>query len=586
MEQFRQVVATIQRYLGQLTTVHKLLIGSLAVIAAMALFLVSQYAGQASMVDFAPGASAEEQQRAAAFLSQRGIPFVVTGASVRVPSGQRDAAFAQWAQSGEMPGDKDRLFRALIEKQAWYNTRQMNDQIYNRALESELAATITNFAGVRSASVVISAPERIGLGAAVIRPTATVAVFTDNNAPLSQSTVDAIAGFVAGAKAGLDSSRVTVIDAVQNRQMRARGPEDWSASTYLEHARKVEETTREKLGELLGFIPGVMIAVTAQVDVTQLRRETVSHPKPGEGTVSLPSKEQTVQNNQTGGGPGGEPGVRSNAALDINQGPGSAGSVSTQKTEETQYENHVGLTKDSVVDPKGMPTMVAVSVNVPRGYIAALLEQANAAGGNPPAGGAAAPAEAAVTDKFEKDVKPAVMEMILPHVRAMTQAANANVDPQTLRTMLLTQVNVAMIPLDLSGGVISGGGGMVGSMLGGGGGGTSGGLSGLLGSGILDRVILVGLSLAAMGMMVMMVRKAGRKIELPTPEELVGVPPKLEARNDLIGEADESDTPMAGIEVGEDEVRSQKMLEQVGELVSTSPEQAAKLLTRWIQVEN
>ena len=72
---------------------------------------------------------------------------------------------------------------------------------------------------------------------------------------------------------------------------------------------------------------------------------------------------------------------------------------------------------------------------------------------------------------------------------------------------------------------------------------------------------------------------------MPTAEEIVGVPAKLEPRNDMIGEADETDTPMAGIEVGEEEVRSQKMLEQVADLVKDSPESAARMLNRWIQIE-
>jgi flagellar biosynthesis/type III secretory pathway M-ring protein FliF/YscJ len=64
------------------------------------------------------------------------------------------------------------------------------------------------------------------------------------------------------------------------------------------------------------------------------------------------------------------------------------------------------------------------------------------------------------------------------------------------------------------------------------------------------------------------------------------MPPALEAQGDVIGEADEGEMAMPGIEVGEDEMQSQKMLEQVGELVTQSPEAAAKLIGRWINVED
>ena len=65
----------------------------------------------------------------------------------------------------------------------------------------------------------------------------------------------------------------------------------------------------------------------------------------------------------------------------------------------------------------------------------------------------------------------------------------------------------------------------------------------------------------------------------------MGAPPTLEAKSDLVGEADESETAMAGIEVGEDEIKASKMREQVTELIKQSPETAGKLLNRWISVE-
>jgi flagellar biosynthesis/type III secretory pathway M-ring protein FliF/YscJ len=101
----------------------------------------------------------------------------------------------------------------------------------------------------------------------------------------------------------------------------------------------------------------------------------------------------------------------------------------------------------------------------------------------------------------------------------------------------------------------------------------------------MDTVILGALALVAVGMMLSMVRKAGRKVDLPTAEELVGIPPALKNAGDLVGEADEGDTAMAGIEVGDDQLKTSKILEQVGKLVDESPGDAAKLINRWVVVE-
>jgi len=74
--------------------------------------------------------------------------------------------------------------------------------------------------------------------------------------------------------------------------------------------------------------------------------------------------------------------------------------------------------------------------------------------------------------------------------------------------------------------------------------------------------------------------------ELPTAEELVGLPSALESGSDIIGEADESDTPMTGIEVGDDELNTFKLLEQVNELVAQDAPTAAKIVERWIASED
>ena len=55
---------------------------------------------------------------------------------------------------------------------------------------------------------------------------------------------------------------------------------------------------------------------------------------------------------------------------------------------------------------------------------------------------------------------------------------------------------------------------------------------------LFKQAVLGGLAVLAMGMMFMLVRKAGKPAVLPTAEELVGVPPALNPGSDVVGEAD------------------------------------------------
>lgn len=582
MDALRNTLATIQEQLSKLSSLHKLLIAATVVIMLMTFALAYSLTSQKDYVEFLPGAPEAEQSKAATYLRDRGVKFTMSGTRVLVPAAQRFDLLATYSQSGNMPDDASLVFRNMLEKQTWYSTRQQNDQVYNIALQNELASIISRFSGISKASVIIDVPDRQGLGAGARRPTANATVFASGGRGLDQATVDAIAALIASSRAGLTIESVRVLDGNMRRQRRATALDDQSASNYLEDVTRWENSTRDKLVGFLGYIPEVMVAVTAQIDNKRENSVREEYLPKDAGTVQLLKREKTNNQSETGGtGNGAESGIRSNVGMDVNTSPSSAQTGSNKKDEETEFTTFPGRIQSTTADPRGRPSMVAISVNIPEAFVAAKLAPA----GEKKDDQAAAVTPEQLKDKFEKDVKPQIIDSIMPHVKAMV-AANPSLSADDLNKLLLTQINVSMIPMDLAlatagGGLISGGGG--------GGGGSSGSGGSLplgLSVGLIENVLLGGMALLAMGMMAVMVKKTARKADLPTAEEIVGLPPALDTKSDLIGEADESDAPMMGIEVDDAEVRTGKMLEQVNDFVKGSPDGAAKLLNRWIATEN
>jgi flagellar biosynthesis/type III secretory pathway M-ring protein FliF/YscJ len=567
MDAIRRSLETIKKQLGRLGPTERVLIGSFMVILVMGLFLVSQYSGRSTLVPLLPGMPTADQQRAQTFLSTNGITTENKAGQVMVPADQKDKAMALLTQNKQLPADTSGFFQTVLSSQSWSNTRQQNEQIYNAALKAELDKIIGTMPGIKSASVLFDVPDASGLGSSVRRPTASVAVFTETGAPLEQRTVDAIAYLVGGAKAGLGPDRVRVIDG-SGRQRKPTSESDVIPTTYIEHAGRIENETQRKISDLLAHIPGVVVTVTAQVDVTRVTSTEQRFLPIGEGSVSAPKRSAETTSKQTEGAKGAEPGVRSNQPADINRGNTNRSSSNENEQTDKQLDNHVGSRTAETVDPRGMPTMVAVSVNVPRGFIVAMLK-----GADP---NAAAPDEAAITAAFAK-IQPQIKESILPHVRTMTQAASG-----AAPVAVDGQVVVSLIPVDtlLSTGVPGQQAGLLGGF-----GGSGGVLMGMTLPQLIDKAVLGLLGLGALGFMFAIVKKAGKKQDLPTAEELVGLPPAIETASDLIGEADESDTPMAGIELEEGEVRTSMLLEQVSEMVKKDPEATAKLLKQWINVE-
>lgn len=566
MDRFRNVLATIQRQLGALGTTQKLLIGSLAVIMLMTLFLVSQYAGKSALVELLPTASAEDQSRAVQALQSSDLGVRDVSGRAMVPPDNRSAALATLNQSGALPRDTTLIFENIAEKLSWVNPRETNRAIYRTMLQNELAAVLEAHAGIRSAKVFIDIPERAGIGQGAALPKAAITLFSDSGGPVDQGTVDGSARLVSGAVAGLDISRVSVIDGSSNKPRRVTGDANAAPTAAREAATLVEKQFQEKIANIVRYIDGVVVEVTAEVDVRHIAAQETKYLKPNEGTVSVLRTEKTLSDTDTRTSRAAEPGVRSNVGADISGG-GVAGADRTEKTEsDTENEVKIGSRVAQITDPGGQPTRLVATVNVPRGYVIAAVsaekpEGAAPAGGAPPT----APTEAEIQARFDAEKK-SIEEMVRPHLQTRTSEGQS----------VPGEVVVALVAGD--GGIASGGGAASPGASGGGGVGTI--LA--FGGGIIDKVVIGALALVAVGMMFLMVRKAGRKVELPSPEELVGLPPALSTRSDLVGEADESETPIEGIEVGEAEIKSSKMREQVGELVKKSPETAGAMLNRWV----
>jgi len=82
-----------------------------------------------------------------------------------------------------------------------------------------------------------------------------------------------------------------------------------------------------------------------------------------------------------------------------------------------------------------------------------------------------------------------------------------------------------------------------------------------------------------------MVRRVGKRLELPSAEELVGIPPALDQDGDVLGEAEEAQAALSGIELSDEDMQRKQMLDQVATFVKDSPEDAATLFQRWMVTE-
>lgn len=571
VDSFGRILKNATDQIGKLTPTARLLVLMTVVVMGMMLILVGVWAGSPDRAELYAGADPEFKSQALTSLRSGGIDADID-AQGKLLLKQEDVPRAEGllASQGVLPSDGTLLFSNLTEQMKWTNPREVNQQMFHMALQNELARTISNFPSMRKASVFLDIPAATGIGMAAKRPTASVTVFTRTGLPVKQAEVDAVARLVSKAISGLDLANISVIDGSTGTPLRARTDDDAIASNYFEHKQQFEREVEQKIMGILAAIPGATVAVTADVDVKRVTSRREEYLKNNEGTVSLPRSTSAMKEESTSANVGAEAGTRPNTGADINTASSSGGGF--VKTDDlTEFDSRVGSEVTSTIDPRGMATSLSISVQVPRRYVEALIPKAADAAED-------APVDLAAVEQAFLAERDRISKMIEPHLPTTT-------DAEGIRQKAGTVV-VSMMPIDLAS--LAGTAQAAAFGLPGGGSSASGGgmLGSLMGSGLVEKGVLIALAGVAFVMMLVMVKSATKRVELPSVEELVGIPPALDQPTDIVGEADETEAPMDGIEVDNQQVANRKMLEQVGSMVSNEPDLAARLLNRWITPEH
>lgn len=570
LDRIRHAYDGIVRRLTQVSPTGRLLLGSIAIILALALFLVAQYAGATpSKVPLA--ISSESIAPAKLWLEQNGVDHEEREGRLYVPPERRTAVLASLSESG-VGGDKLIDFNTLIEQESPFHSQEQSRFLRLTATMGVLERMISQYKGVRSAKVVIADPQRTtGLGAQFTPPTASVTVVMARD-EMSQDLVDAVAGLVAGAHPGLKVENVTVTDALAAKRRHARRSEDLATGTNLEQQTRLEGVVQRRIEQHLAFIPGVMVAVHAQMVTKDISRREQSYREPVIGPLS----ERTSETNTQGPATSGDVGLRPNVGVSIVQA--NRGAVSTSEMSEHRLDPRFPNETSLIRDPTGYAAKINASINIPRSYVVNLWHIRNdgAGGGQSGPGGAGAPGaepdEAALEvirleelERVKRSVEPLIDTDTFEGARTGTVTvsvyADARPEPEPPPAQSISFVGLFGPATSAT---------SLGSMVG-----------------------LIALGTIAVGLMFFIALKALPKPPVPeraaatagasagAPESSEPVSPGLAA--ELVGDAETETPPLEGREVDDESLRRRQMLKQINDMVARSPTDAASLLRRWMR---
>jgi len=253
-------------------------------------------------------------------------------------------------------------------------TQQMN---YRRALQGELARTISQISQVDRVRVHLVIPEK-RLFASEQKPAQAAVVLTlRRGKPLGGTQVQGIVHLVASSVEGLEPGQVTVVD--NHGEVLSKNSADKDAqltTSQIATQRRVEHSLEERIQTMLDQVLGrdkSVVRVTAPLEFRQVEITEESF-DPNSQVVRSENRSQEKVLEQ--GSRSGVPGVRSNVPNDLAPSGGSGPKEAKRKNETLNYEVNRKVSK--IVEPTGAIQRLSVAVLVDGSYEAAEVAEGQA----------------------------------------------------------------------------------------------------------------------------------------------------------------------------------------------------------------
>ncbi|WP_439510558.1 flagellar basal-body MS-ring/collar protein FliF [Marinimicrobium koreense] len=266
-----------------------------------------------------PSLDPSESPEVVTVLEQAQIPFRIDPATggLLVAVDDLSAARIRLAQAG-IPRDESTGFELMDQEQPLGTSQFVESTRYHRAMEGELARTISSMNNVRSARVHLAVPKRSVFVRDVREPRASIFLDVNPGRTLDASQVKAITNLVASSVSELNADAVTIVD--QHGELLSAKEENSEllmADRQREYTRRVEEGLVQRVNRILEPVLGsenFRAEVSADVDFTATEQaaETFNPDMPAIRS------EQIMNETTTGRDQGGIPGALTN------QPPGTA----------------------------------------------------------------------------------------------------------------------------------------------------------------------------------------------------------------------------------------------------------------------
>ncbi|MCF8105389.1 MAG: flagellar M-ring protein FliF [Desulfohalobiaceae bacterium] len=354
---FRTLIANIKDW----PLSRKLALAGVALLSLVFFLLIILQANKAEYRPLYTGLARQEAASVTGWLKEQGVPYDLkdNGQAIYVPAGMVYETRLNLAGAG-LPKQGGMGFE-IFDQQSFGVTKFTQKINYQRALQGELARTITALDAVKSARVHLVLPEERLLQDQQEQAKASVVIDLAEGRALDMTRTQGIIHLVAGSIEGLNKGQVTVVDTSGRTLSQNSGqeqgqimfPDKLKFKTILEN--RLENRAQSLLDRALGQGSSV-VRVTAELDFT---REAITREEYDPDSL-VPRSEQLTESESGSGRSGGIPGVESNlgGGSSSNSGP-----IPSRKSSEiVNYE--INKTVKRINSPVGQVEKISAAVLV------------------------------------------------------------------------------------------------------------------------------------------------------------------------------------------------------------------------------
>jgi flagellar M-ring protein FliF len=272
---FNTIVGRLQKSVEQLTFAQRVFAVILVAGLVLGAVALGQWASKPTMSPLFTNLSATDASSIVDQLNASGVEYELAagGTTILVPNSKLYDTRLSVASAG-LPANSDAGY-ALLDGMSMTSSEFQQQVTYQRALEGELAKTISAMGGVQGASVKLAIPQDSVFVSEKAEPTASVFVETAPGSSLTTANVQAIINLVSASIEGMSSKNVAVIDSngVVLSTVGGDATTLMQAGQVSDYEQRVAANVQAMLDRVVG-VGNAVVSVSAELDYDKTARTT------------------------------------------------------------------------------------------------------------------------------------------------------------------------------------------------------------------------------------------------------------------------------------------------------------------------